>query len=1014
MGTQGPGRKRIPNRDKQAAEDDALSQIAREAEARLAAKRAARAEAREIRMKELERQQKELFHSTKKYYGLDNKWGHIEQWMEDSERYSRLSRKHASISDDEERMSVGSRGSYRVEERTDREFVDKGSRTASTLSAATLASLGGASSRRGSCDTSFSVETEASIREMKDSLAEAEEKYRRAMVSNAQLHNDKTTLMFQVENLREELSDMEELLWEARRRWEDSSKELERERQTHSVLKVQFKEMEDSLRRTNELLKEVSDLRLKSSSYRQEVSDLQEALQWKEKQVTALERHREISDIVRIERDGLRSEVVRLRDSLKNHGVAVSPDSTPNGDAERAEDDSACCLAEDSPPSGRESTLGKASERQPAEGSKTPQNDPRDIKRTLSAISVNDQTRPSRERWNPPKKYPARNRQPRNKRGEKDPTKKPPTRVDGSEANKKQPGKDRSGDPSQISDKVFKDKTTPDSNSDSVGVMEMDNLRKMGESTSKILPVRKVLAEKVFRSKLVPPRPSKEIILDNRAVVLGLSAAGKLNSLSEETINQDVSLVLENEASSSETDFEQKGMCTLNLGSQSQDEDRNQEGEVPGFSGEAGAGTSESKGETQGTEEGSGERNRTKLETKVYATSSPETLGRPETFQDQSTGESLRRAAQIQKACPEHQKRTSAFVPEDMWTFLETTVQDLLQGLEDKPGFVVEMSRIFSEILICLHQWISDLENTLRNRSGNESCLNDGGGHESTWPVMGTRLSTKMWLNLTSLTKETAEGSGCVEGHLARHSASPRVSCSSDRMEDWSGSSNRVCSTFHHHAATRERGGTRSKQTDLQINAASGATPAESSFNLTSSPSRNTSVDFVFVDSYFDDPRKNSTGSRSDLSLGKRSDNQTHLQVSAGDSKELSGNRSMSAHSNVGQSSKVRRFMEVTAEEIRALAVPELALLGLQEGQRLDGSSVGSVEAVSVGDMDSCEEADEEEEEGQEPPSQQQKLAMMEAEVQSVPALGNAEPETDHEGPSLDNRKNDNTDCKIS
>ncbi|MEQ2165828.1 hypothetical protein GOODEAATRI_021236, partial [Goodea atripinnis] len=273
------------------------------AEARLAAKRAARAEAREIRMKELERQQKE------------------------------------------------------VEERTDREFVDKGSRTASTLSAATLASLGGASSRRGSCDTSFSVETEASIREMKDSLAEAEEKYRRAMVSNAQLHNDKTTLMFQVENLREELSDMEELLWEARRRWEDSSKELERERQTHSVLKVQFKEMEDSVRRTNELLKEVSDLRLKSSSYRQEVSDLQEALQWKEKQVAALERHREISDIVRIERDGLRSEVVRLRDSLKNHGVAVSPDSTPNGDAERAEDESACRLAEDSPPSGRESTL---------------------------------------------------------------------------------------------------------------------------------------------------------------------------------------------------------------------------------------------------------------------------------------------------------------------------------------------------------------------------------------------------------------------------------------------------------------------------------------------------------------------------------------------------------------------------------------------------------------------------------------------------------------------------------
>ncbi|XP_022619736.1 leucine-rich repeat flightless-interacting protein 2-like isoform X2 [Seriola dumerili] len=217
MGTQGPGRKRIPNREKLTAEDDALNQIAREAEARLAAKRAARAEAREIRMKELERQQKE-------------------------------------ISDDEERMSVGSRGSLRVEERPDRDFLDKGSRTASTLSAATLASLGGASSRRGSCDTSFSVETEASIREIKDSLVEAEDRYRKAMVSNAQLHNDKSTLMYQVDTLREELSDMEEELWEARRHCDHTTKELERERQAHKVLQFQFKEMKETLKQMEELL----------------------------------------------------------------------------------------------------------------------------------------------------------------------------------------------------------------------------------------------------------------------------------------------------------------------------------------------------------------------------------------------------------------------------------------------------------------------------------------------------------------------------------------------------------------------------------------------------------------------------------------------------------------------------------------------------------------------------------------------------------------------------------------
>uniref|UniRef100_A0A674AQ21 LRR binding FLII interacting protein 1 n=1 Tax=Salmo trutta TaxID=8032 RepID=A0A674AQ21_SALTR len=251
MGTQitGSGRKRIPNRERLTAEDDALSQIAREAEARLAAKRAARAEAREIRMKELERQQKE------KYYGLDNKWGHIEQWMEESEKYSsRPSRRHTSISDDEERMSVGSRGSLRVEERSDRDFLEKGSRTASTLSAATLASLGGPSSRRGSCDTSISVETEASIREIKDSLVESEEKYRKAMVSNAQLHNEKSNLMYQVDTLKDSLIELEEQLYESKREYNDKAKEFERERHAHSVLQRQFNEMRETLKQSEELL----------------------------------------------------------------------------------------------------------------------------------------------------------------------------------------------------------------------------------------------------------------------------------------------------------------------------------------------------------------------------------------------------------------------------------------------------------------------------------------------------------------------------------------------------------------------------------------------------------------------------------------------------------------------------------------------------------------------------------------------------------------------------------------
>ncbi|XP_027444616.1 leucine-rich repeat flightless-interacting protein 1 isoform X32 [Zalophus californianus] len=237
-------------------EIDCLSPEAQKlAEARLAAKRAARAEAREIRMKELERQQKE----------------------EDSERYSRRSRRNTSASDEDERMSVGSRGSLRVEERPEKDFTEKGSRSLPGLSAAALASLGG-TSRRGSGDTSISVDTEASIREikelnelkdqiqdvegkymrglkeMKDSLAEVEEKYKKAMVSNAQLDNEKTNFLYQVDTLKDMLLELEEQLAESRRQYDEKNKEFEREKHAHSILQFQFAEAKEALKRREELL----------------------------------------------------------------------------------------------------------------------------------------------------------------------------------------------------------------------------------------------------------------------------------------------------------------------------------------------------------------------------------------------------------------------------------------------------------------------------------------------------------------------------------------------------------------------------------------------------------------------------------------------------------------------------------------------------------------------------------------------------------------------------------------
>ncbi|XP_045560337.1 uncharacterized protein isoform X17 [Salmo salar] len=375
MGTQGTGRKRNPNKDRSTAEDDALNLISREAEARLAAKRAARAEAREIRMKELERQQKEIYQVQKKYYGLDNKsdkvdseWGHIEQWMEDSERYSRPTQRHTSISDDDERMSVGSRGSVRVE---DRDYLEKGSRAASTLSAATLASLGGSSSRRESGETSITGDTETSIREIKDTLVEVEEKYRKAMVSNAQLDNEKNNLMYQVDTLKDSLMELEELLSESRREYEGKSKDFEREKHAHGVLQFQFNEMKETLKQSEALLTEIRQMRLKQDGFVREISDLQETVEWKDKKIGALERQKEYSDAIRNERDELRDEVVQLKDILKKQGIVLRPDLTANGETLElgtegsASGDPASQLAQNSqmsPMEGGNSMLGRAQE----------------------------------------------------------------------------------------------------------------------------------------------------------------------------------------------------------------------------------------------------------------------------------------------------------------------------------------------------------------------------------------------------------------------------------------------------------------------------------------------------------------------------------------------------------------------------------------------------------------------------------------------------------------------------
>ncbi|XP_059891491.1 uncharacterized protein lrrfip1a isoform X12 [Gadus macrocephalus] len=237
----------------------------------------------------------------------------------------------------------------------DRDYIEKGSRAASALTAGTLTALGGTSSRRGSGETAITVDNETSIREIKeihelkdqiqdveskymqnlkevkDALVEVGEKYRKAMVSNAQLDNEKSNLLYQVDTLKDSLTELEELLAEARREYEEKNKDHEREKHAHSILQFQFNEVKETLKQSEELLNDIRQLRLKQDGFIREISDLQETVEWKDKKIGALERQKTYTDAIRVERDELRDEVVQLKDILKKHGIVLGPDLNING-----------------------------------------------------------------------------------------------------------------------------------------------------------------------------------------------------------------------------------------------------------------------------------------------------------------------------------------------------------------------------------------------------------------------------------------------------------------------------------------------------------------------------------------------------------------------------------------------------------------------------------------------------------------------------------------------------------
>lgn len=166
--------RRARQRDKTdvfADESEALDQIAKQAEARLAARRQARYEARNIRMRELERKQKE-----EEENGGGNQGNHTptQQLLQHT---SSNNTNHNNIHSDGVTRRARDTRSY--------------------------------NSRRSSTDSSEDGFNQ-NVRDLKQEVKDLEEKFRKAMVANASLDNEKCQLMFQVDLLKDQVEEGEE------------------------------------------------------------------------------------------------------------------------------------------------------------------------------------------------------------------------------------------------------------------------------------------------------------------------------------------------------------------------------------------------------------------------------------------------------------------------------------------------------------------------------------------------------------------------------------------------------------------------------------------------------------------------------------------------------------------------------------------------------------------------------------------------------------------------------------
>eukprot|EP00794_Sanderia_malayensis_P003632 gene3632-4147_t len=247
------GRRR--SQSKPNTEDHALNMIASEAEARLAAKRAARAEARSIRMKELERMQHEA----------DEKMDREYQRSLLTDDAVKAVKQRASINNCFMINQIGSVTHCTTEQRTAYSrlqllacFISQAGYSIRQSETARVADKIQARIQATTTEVEMNgpVSQEMQIKTLQDNLREMSERFKQAMVSNAQLDNEKQALSYQVDCLKDRLEDAEERIENLKQELLDKSKEFNRLSHDHKNNIEELTKMREQLILRDKLLEE--------------------------------------------------------------------------------------------------------------------------------------------------------------------------------------------------------------------------------------------------------------------------------------------------------------------------------------------------------------------------------------------------------------------------------------------------------------------------------------------------------------------------------------------------------------------------------------------------------------------------------------------------------------------------------------------------------------------------------------------------------------------------------------